>query len=339
MEWHRFRGVHPPACTCVDCEERRKWRLPGALRSQQPPAAPPSKPPASTEDLNRLRKTPSARSRQVPETPPAEPPAAAEDIDQLRESRLSPSDSPDDGAGSRHPIWCQCPTCRGGRGPKESPPEPPAATHDIDQLRGSRSSPSDSRDDWTGSRHPIWCQCPTCRGVRRPKEPQPEPPAATHDIDQLRGNRSSPSDSRDDWTGSRHPIWCQCPTCRGVRRPKEPQPEQPSAAGTSATPAPACGMPAEHQHRNPQAGARPTAEPIRKAEEAAQQKTTSVAADPGPVLTRDLTHAPRRGKAGARTPTNRRPRQSLVAKPLVTTLLISLTLAVGISIVVAFLVA
>ena len=34
MEWQRFRGLHPPACTCVDCEERHKWRLPKVPRYQ-----------------------------------------------------------------------------------------------------------------------------------------------------------------------------------------------------------------------------------------------------------------------------------------------------------------
>ena len=56
----RLKGIHPDACTCVDWEERRKWRLPRGPRSQQPPAAPPPKPPATREDLNRRGRVPSS---------------------------------------------------------------------------------------------------------------------------------------------------------------------------------------------------------------------------------------------------------------------------------------
>ena len=229
MEWHRFRGVHPPACTCVDCEERRKWRLPGALRSQQPPAAPPSKPPASREDLNRLRKTPSARSRQVPETPPAEPPATAEDIDQLRGSRSSPSDSPDDEAGSHHPIWCQCPTCIGVRRPKESPPEPPAATHDEERKR--RRTPF--------SHHPPNCPCAGCEHFREQQRLESW------------GNDARPESDNSQGRGPRQaaPIrnLSPRPTDQTTQWPTPPQPSKPTEA---------------QQEQQPQRGPRQTA-PIR----------------------------------------------------------------------------
>ena len=50
----RLRGAHPSACTCVDCEEQGKWQLPRASKRQQTTASPPSKPPATREDLDRL---------------------------------------------------------------------------------------------------------------------------------------------------------------------------------------------------------------------------------------------------------------------------------------------
>ena len=71
----RLRGDHPPACTCVDCEERRRWRLPRVSQRKPPagsaPAKPPTKPPASKEDLYRLQGTsPPAKPSSTPQVPP-----------------------------------------------------------------------------------------------------------------------------------------------------------------------------------------------------------------------------------------------------------------------------
>ena len=62
----RLRGDHPAACTCFDCEERRKWRLPRTSRSRQAPTAPPAKPPATREDV----------TRQTPTSPPPPSPSS-----------------------------------------------------------------------------------------------------------------------------------------------------------------------------------------------------------------------------------------------------------------------
>ncbi len=153
----RIRGDHPAACTCVDCDERRKWRLQRTSRNQRAPATPPSKPPATREDLNRLRGTPSSRSRQAPATPPAQPSATGEDIDQLRGNRSSRSTSPADKGGSRHHVWYQCPKCTDRQKPEEAARQQSAqltpasaATPDL-TPRSDVACPSGSVPHWTPS--------------------------------------------------------------------------------------------------------------------------------------------------------------------------------------------
>ena len=63
----RIQGEHPPACTCVECEERRQWRL-----SRRPPSPPP--PPSRPTPRSTRETPPSGQSPPAsPTTPNARP--------------------------------------------------------------------------------------------------------------------------------------------------------------------------------------------------------------------------------------------------------------------------
>ena len=142
----RTRGDHPAACTCVDCDERRKWRLQRTSRNQRAPATPPSKPPATGED-----------------------------IDQLRGNRSSRSTSPADKGGSRHHVWYQCPKCTDRQKPEEAARQQSAqltpasaATPDL-TPRSDVACPSGSVPHWTPSPPTTTDSAARTRGQRRPQ--------------------------------------------------------------------------------------------------------------------------------------------------------------------------
>lgn len=62
----RIRGDHPPACTCVDCEERRKWRLPRRPYSSPNRASTPNTRPGVGTPQPRMTPPPSGTTGNTP---------------------------------------------------------------------------------------------------------------------------------------------------------------------------------------------------------------------------------------------------------------------------------
>ncbi len=190
----RLRGAHPSACTCVDCEEQRKWQLPRVSKRQQTTASPPSKPPATREDLDRLKGRSSPPK--APAQPPSKPPATREDLDRLKGVGSSPA-RPDSSEGRSQRQNSVRP---GGGIPKQpkapqrtaTPQSPATPPPNRAATRGQANQQSESPSSAT--------QTPSSTGgTPTPNPIRPEeniPPSSASPRTTMRPDRSAVSASR-----------------------------------------------------------------------------------------------------------------------------------------------